>query len=114
MAVIIIPKVSFLDSLLRLHGGVGSLSALCLRKYTCEGTPFPRLVKDPPERLSPVYRESQAPQHNSCFKYLIPRIKLSQQLPIYTDYKNGRTRKITIIRKVQGDFQVLKCGTLSN
>lgn len=32
----------------------------------------------------------------------------SGRLPIYTDYKNGRTKKITILRKFSGDRKELR------
>jgi len=37
--------------------------------------------------------------------FFIKRSKYNN-LPVYTDYKNARSRKITIIRKIKGDLKV--------
>lgn len=42
----------------------------------------------------------------SVHKYIIRRTRLGKQLPLYTEFKSGRTRILTIIRKIEGDFQV--------
>ncbi|KAL9652305.1 hypothetical protein ABK040_011963 [Willaertia magna] len=39
--------------------------------------------------------------------YHVSRSKFGQ-LPIYLDYKNGRTKVITIVRKIKGDVEKLK------
>ncbi|CAM0140475.1 54S ribosomal protein img2, mitochondrial [Umbelopsis sp. WA50703] len=41
-------------------------------------------------------------------RYHITRTDGSQSLPVYLDFKNGRTRQLTVIRRVQGDAQALK------
>ncbi|KAJ2962478.1 hypothetical protein NQZ79_g2408 [Umbelopsis isabellina] len=41
-------------------------------------------------------------------RYHITRTDASQSLPVYLDIKNGGTRQLTIIRRVQGDAQALK------
>lgn len=33
---------------------------------------------------------------------------MGDSLPVYTDYKNGRTKVITILRKCGGDVQLLR------
>ena len=35
------------------------------------------------------------------------RTTKGNQIPVYTDYKNGRTRELTIVRRVEGDFAAL-------
>lgn len=32
---------------------------------------------------------------------------MGKQLPVYTDYRNGRTRTLTLIRKITGDTAVM-------
>ncbi len=34
------------------------------------------------------------------------RTEKGKQLPVYTDFKNGRSRVVTSVRKVAGDVQV--------
>lgn len=36
----------------------------------------------------------------------VSRTAKGKQLPVYTDYKNGRTRVLTVVRKVAGDVEV--------
>lgn len=40
--------------------------------------------------------------------YIITRTDASGSLPVYLDIKNGGTRSLTIIRRVQGDAEVLR------
>jgi hypothetical protein len=48
----------------------------------------------------------QAPLGNTdSLPFRVLRTK-SGRLPIYSDYKNGRTKKITILRKFSGDRKV--------
>lgn len=72
--------------------------------------PEPKLIIELKEKLIPTFILPSSPPLTSTSNtppgYSIPRIKLSQQLPIYTDFKNGGTRKLTLIRKIHGDFQV--------
>lgn len=35
-------------------------------------------------------------------------------LPVYHDYKNGRTRELTVIRRIKGDAEALKKDLLTN
>jgi large subunit ribosomal protein L49 len=39
--------------------------------------------------------------------FQVRRTLVGNQLPVYRDYLNGRTRTMTIIRKVEGDAQAL-------
>ena len=39
--------------------------------------------------------------------FFIKRSKYNN-IPVYTDYRSGRTRKLTIIRRVKGDLKVIK------
>lgn len=45
-------------------------------------------------------------------RYFISRTA-NNNLPVYTDFKNGRTQLLTIIRRVQGDAYALKNDILS-
>ncbi|KAG2174566.1 hypothetical protein INT44_006829 [Umbelopsis vinacea] len=40
--------------------------------------------------------------------YIITRTDASGALPVYLDIKNGGTRSLTIIRRVQGDAEALR------
>lgn len=40
--------------------------------------------------------------------YIITRTDASGSLPVYLDIKNGGTRSLTIIRRVQGDAEALR------
>lgn len=43
------------------------------------------------------------------YSYFVPRVgKLLDSLPVYTDVRNGGTRTITELRKIQGSIQDLK------
>jgi large subunit ribosomal protein L49 len=44
-------------------------------------------------------------------RYFVHRT-VSRALPVYTDYRNGRTRRLTIIRKVDGDAQQLRADLI--
>ncbi|EPQ29137.1 uncharacterized protein PFL1_03425 [Pseudozyma flocculosa PF-1] len=47
--------------------------------------------------------------------YFVPRIgKTGDSLPVYTDIRNGGTRVLTEIRKVQGDVEALRKDLLAN
>ncbi|GAB5585220.1 54S ribosomal protein img2 [Umbelopsis nana] len=41
-------------------------------------------------------------------RYIITRTDASGSLPVYLDVKNGGTRSLTIIRRVQGDAEALR------
>jgi large subunit ribosomal protein L49 len=38
----------------------------------------------------------------------VERTVVGDSLPVYTDYKNGRTKVITILRRCGGDVQTLR------
>eukprot|EP01039_Chlorochromonas_danica_P012502 gene12502-14315_t len=42
------------------------------------------------------------------FPFHVTRAGENDSLPVYTDYKNGRTRVFTIVKKISGDAQELK------
>jgi len=42
------------------------------------------------------------------YPFLVERTKTGFGVPVYTDYKGGNTKVITIIRKIKGDVQKLK------
>jgi large subunit ribosomal protein L49 len=39
--------------------------------------------------------------------FSVARTAIGQQVPVYTDYKNGRSRKLTVIRRVSGNVDAL-------
>ena len=39
--------------------------------------------------------------------FTVTRTTIGQQVPVYTDYKNGRSRKLTVIRHVSGNVDAL-------
>jgi large subunit ribosomal protein L49 len=41
-------------------------------------------------------------------RYHISRTSTSESLPVYLDIKNGGTRSLTIIRRVEGDAEALR------
>ncbi|KAJ1887070.1 mitochondrial 54S ribosomal protein img2 [Coemansia sp. S100] len=41
------------------------------------------------------------------YPYFIHRTRF-QSLPVYTDVKNGKTRKLTIVRRIEGDLEALR------
>jgi hypothetical protein len=43
----------------------------------------------------------------SDLPFQVRRTLVGNQLPVYRDYLNGRTRTMTVIRKVEGDVQFL-------
>ena len=40
--------------------------------------------------------------------FVVERTKAGSELPVYTDYKAGKTKVITILRKIKGDVSILK------
>ena len=48
---------------------------------------------------------------NYCLLWQVARTEFGKQLPIYSDFRNGRTRKVTILRKIDGDVEA--CRVLS-
>ncbi|KAJ1887051.1 mitochondrial 54S ribosomal protein img2 [Coemansia sp. RSA 2337] len=41
------------------------------------------------------------------YPYFVHRTRF-QSLPVYTDVKNGKTRKLTIVRRIEGDLEALR------
>lgn len=39
--------------------------------------------------------------------FRVTRTEVGKQLPVYTDYRNGRTRVLTLVRRVEGDQDAL-------
>ncbi|XP_020614284.1 uncharacterized protein LOC110052497, partial [Orbicella faveolata] len=62
-----------------------------------------------PERLQQIQKSPSGWVPSATEKpnlpFFIKRSKYNN-LPVYTDYKNARSRKITIIRKIKGDLKV--------
>ncbi|KAJ1667907.1 mitochondrial 54S ribosomal protein img2 [Coemansia sp. RSA 2052] len=41
------------------------------------------------------------------YPYFVHRTRF-QSLPVYTDVKNGKTRKLTTVRRIEGDLEALR------
>ncbi|KAJ1929549.1 mitochondrial large ribosomal subunit [Tieghemiomyces parasiticus] len=63
----------------------------------------PTLLTDTVTGAATVKSPSDATSH---LPYQVKRT-INQSLPVYTDYRNGRTRHLTIIRRVFGDREAL-------
>jgi large subunit ribosomal protein L49 len=40
--------------------------------------------------------------------FAVSRTALGQSLPVYTEYKGGRTKVVTVVRRIRGDVDALK------
>ncbi|KAJ1960697.1 mitochondrial 54S ribosomal protein img2 [Dipsacomyces acuminosporus] len=49
---------------------------------------------------------TQAPELVT-YPYFVQRTRF-QSLPVYTDIKNGGTRKLTLVRRIEGDIEALR------
>ena len=61
-----------------------------------------------PEFTIPAIGWSPKPKTTPNFPFLVQRAGVSESLPVYTDYKGGRTKVITIVRKISGNAEELK------
>lgn len=43
-----------------------------------------------------------------CSPPQVSRTSKGQQIPVYTDFKNGRTRQLTVIRRITGNVDALR------
>ncbi|KAJ1895429.1 mitochondrial 54S ribosomal protein img2 [Coemansia sp. IMI 209127] len=46
-------------------------------------------------------------QNTVAYPYFVNRTRF-QSLPVYVDIRNGKTRKLTLIRRIEGDIQALR------
>lgn len=46
--------------------------------------------------------------------YFISRTPLGKQLPVYTEFKEGRTKVLTLIRKIDGNIDALRSDLLQS
>ncbi|PWY97258.1 hypothetical protein BCV70DRAFT_219620 [Testicularia cyperi] len=77
----------------------------------------------PESSSAPASTETAAPSESESefdgvtpvkYSYFVPRVgKLADSLPVYTDVRNGGTRCMTEIRKIQGNVNDLKLDLLS-
>ncbi len=51
---------------------------------------------------------SPKPQQTPELPFSVERTDIGQALPVYTDYKGGRTKVVTLLRKIKGDINILK------
>jgi hypothetical protein len=64
-------------------------------------------IKHNLEHVIPRTAWSPAPKTSPDLPFIVERTT-SSSLPVYTDYKHGRTKVITILRKCSGDIETLK------
>ncbi|KAK8796510.1 hypothetical protein WA588_000641 [Blastocystis sp. NMH] len=41
--------------------------------------------------------------------FAVTRTKLAKQLPVYSDYRNNRTQRLTVVRRIEGDINEMAC-----
>lgn len=51
---------------------------------------------------------SPKPATTPALPFLVSRAGENNNFPVYTDYKNGRTRIMTIVSKISGDIEALR------
>lgn len=51
---------------------------------------------------------SPKPETTPNLPFVVERTEAGSALPVYTDYKGGRTKVVTIVRKIKGDVTELK------
>lgn len=51
---------------------------------------------------------SPKPTQSPNLPFHVERTEVGKALPVYTDYKGGRTKVVTILRKIKGDINVFK------
>ncbi|KAJ2612372.1 mitochondrial large ribosomal subunit [Coemansia sp. RSA 1365] len=56
---------------------------------------------------TPAESETSQPAQSITYPYYIRRTRF-QSLPVYTEIRNGRTRKLTILRRIDGDLGALR------
>lgn len=85
--------------------------AMLVVRQACHGLPRPTAVLgNASGRSMPRYMsESTASTSSSSsdLTFSVTRTK-SRQLPVYSDFKNGRTKQVTILRKIRGDITTLE------
>ena len=68
---------------------------------------FPLVTKDPKFTIPKI---GWAPKANPSanLPFAVDRTETGNALPVYTDYKGGKTKVITIVRKLKGDVHAFK------
>jgi len=71
--------------------------------------PLPSGFVPPPPPPQPAAAAAAAapPAPGAAAPFRVERTTAGRQLPVYTDYKNGRSRTLTLVRKVSGDVPFL-------
>ena len=65
-------------------------------------------VKEIPKFVVPKHAWSPKPAEEPKLPFMIDRTDIGMSLPVYTDFKSGKTRVVTILRKIRGDVDILK------
>jgi large subunit ribosomal protein L49 len=87
------------------HGGSGAHSKRIIEKRL---TPF--WVKRARMEQQKAWAENPRPlafSKGDDLPFAVHRTELGRNLPVYLDYKNGRTKVVTILRKCEGDVVAL-------
>jgi hypothetical protein len=79
---------------------------LALGFYSCFRTPrYPLYPATPPPPLRTLTHSLTLPHARARLQ--VTRTSKGNQIPVYTDYRSGRTRELTIVRRIEGDTAVL-------
>lgn len=66
----------------------------------------PRPVWTPPEAPAHKFDPVRLQETLDRLPYFVGRTPVGRNLPVYIDYKNGGSRVITIVRRIDGSQQV--------
>lgn len=101
--------VMFTRSIATKHGGSGSHSNRIINKRM-----IPFWVKKQRREHQVAWSENPRPlvytrdmKEAGNVPFNIFRSDIGKQLPVYIDYKNGRSKTVTILRKYEGDVHAL-------
>ena len=78
---------------------------------------FPRKAKVTVEQVAPEEIVVTRDASSNLPAFTVMRTAVGKQLPVYSAFKNGRTRQLTIVRRCHGDLDELAgalkqlCGT---
>lgn len=65
-------------------------------------------IKEIPKFVVQKHCWSPKPEVPPALPFMVDRTDIGLSLPVYTDFKHGRTKVVTILRKIRGDVNVLQ------
>lgn len=68
---------------------------------------FGQRVNVPTPVMSALELEEMIALKLAEWPFFVERTSVSKGLPVYSDVKNGRTRRLTVVRRVYGDIEGL-------